>query len=421
MRYKQLTVGVLLASLVLFGSVAGAERVVVDFWFGENVEAYIDTMQQIVERFNAEHPSVYVDMSLHGTIQGDKLDQLKVSIAGGVPPDLAYLDGTAILELGLGSGMFIPLNELLDDEVIGSFNYLPVPTDEFQYEGIWYGLPFRTDSRGLYLNEDHFHQAGLDPRAPFATLADVDEAAEKLTVRDGEGNVVRLGWAPNGNNNGGELPWLWLFGGKLYDWETHRPALVGDANNIKALEWMLHYADRYGASAATGQGRFLAGTSSMLVNSTTRLTQYGELAPELNWWVAQIPPVEEGGEVIVLSTVLGVAVPLGAKHAEAAAEFILYLNRPEVQEFWYENTRSVPAHFDAFRAVLSAMDDQRELNMVMLLPQAKGYPPLFAYFTRPIFQSQVAAMRRREITPEQVLENTQRTAWPRYEEVFPGR
>lgn len=420
MGLKFVRIAAVLVMLVLAGITAGAEKVVVDFWFGENVEAYIDTMQQIVERFNAEHPSVHVDMSLHGTIQGDKLEQLKVSIAGGVPPDLAYLDGTAILELGLGNSMFIPLNDLLDAEVIESFNYLPVPTNEFQYDGIWYGLPFRTDSRGMYLNEDHFNEAGLDPRAGFATLAAVDAAADKLTMRDGEGNIVRLGWAPNGNNNGGELPWLWLFGGKLYDWETHRPALAGDPNNIRALEWMLQYADRYGASAATSQARFLQGTSSMVVNSTTRLTQYGELAPELNWWVAQIPPVEEGGEITVLSTVLGVAVPFGAQNAEAAAEFILYLNRPEVQEFWYENTRSVPAHFDAFRAVLGTMQDQRELNMVMLLPQAKGYPPLFAYFTRPIFQSQVAAMRRREITPEQALENTQRTAWPRYEEVFPG-
>lgn len=158
----------------------------------------------------------------------------------------------------------------------------------------------------------------------------------------------------------------------------------------------------------------------MLVNSTTRLTQYDELAPELNWWVASVPP-PEGGEVSVLSTVLGVAVPLGAKNPEAGAEFILYLNRPEVQEFWYENTRSVPAQFDAFRNVVGTMEDQRELNMVTLLPYAKGYPPLFAYYTRPIYQSQLSAMRRRQITPEQALENTQLAAWPRYEEVFPTK
>lgn len=419
MRLKQRPLCLLLFCLLLITTVAQAEKVTVEFWFGENVESYIETMERIVDQFNATHPDIHVNMSQHGTIQGAKLDQLKVSIAGGVPPDLAYLDGTAILELGLGSDMFIPLNNLVDPSVLESLNYLPVPTQEFQYDGIWYGLPFRTDSRGLYVNEDHFAEAGIDPHAEFADLSELDAAASKLTIRDSEGNIERLGFVPRGNNFGGETPWLWIFGGEMYDWDHHRPKLTDNPNNIRALEWILEYADRYGPTTSTGQTPFLAGRASAIINSTTRLRQYDELAPELNWWVLEIP-APEGGLKTTLSTVLGVAIPLGAANPEAAMEFILYLAQQETQVYWYQHTQSLPAHFDAFLEVWQDMKDPRERNMVTLLPDAKGYPPLFAYFTRPIFQTQVDAMRRRDITPAQALENTERSAWPRYVEVFGG-
>lgn len=413
------TVFALSLMLMLMALPAYAEKVVVDFWFGENVESYIETMQKIVDQFNATHPTVEVYLNLQGTVQRDKLEQLKVSIAGGVPPDLVYMDGTAIFELALGSGMFLPLNDFLDEEFFESLDYLPVPLNEFTYKGVWYGLPFRTDSRGMYINIDHFHQAGLDPYKGFANMDELDQAAARLTVWDNEGNVQRVGFVPRGNNFGGETPWLWIFGGELYDWERHVPALTGNRNNVRALEWILDYADRYGATTSTGQTRFLAGTASITINSTTRLQQYPELAPELNWWVVQIP-APEGGIQTTLSTVLGVAIPLGAEHPEAAVEFIKYLAQPEVQVFWYQHTQSLPARFDAFREVWTMMDDPRERNMVVLLPQAKGYPPLYAYYTRPIFEQQVQAMRRREITPEQALENIERIATPRYIEIFGG-
>src|SRR5690554_1417803 len=95
LRRMRLRVSVLLVTLLMLASLqVAAEKVTVEFWFGESPEKYIQTMQQIVDRFNADHPGIEVVMSLHSDIQGAKLEQLKVMIAGGVPPDIAYLDGT---------------------------------------------------------------------------------------------------------------------------------------------------------------------------------------------------------------------------------------------------------------------------------------------------------------------------------------
>lgn len=391
----------------------------IDFWFGETTESYINTMQAIIERFEAEHPEIKVNFEQHGTIQGAKLEQLKVAVAGGVPPDVAYLDDTAIFELGYGSGMFIPLNDLLDPADIAAFDFLPVPTQALYYDDVWYGLPFRTDSRGIYVNEDLFDEAGLDSRAGFASLDDMDDAAAKLTLRDGDGNIQRLGFAPYGNNFGGEIAWLWVFGGTMYDWERHRPTLVEYPQNLAAMEWILSYAERYGPGASTAVANWYGGTVAMRIDSTTRLRHYAEEAPHLNWWVAQIPHPPEG-RLTTLSTVLALGIPMGAAHPEEAATFVNFLADPEIQTFWYLNTQSLPARRDALMDILQAMSDPRERTMVELLPVAEGYPPLFAYGLRPEFQTQLIRMRQKDITPMQALENTQRIMWPRFQEVFGG-
>lgn len=408
-----------LVLLLTLGVGAGAQVTTIDFWFGETTESYIRTMQAIVDRFEAENPTIKVNFEQHGTIQGAKLEQLKVAIAGGVPPDIAYLDDTAIFELGYGAGMFIPLNDLLSPEDIATFDYLPVPTQSLYYNDVWYGLPFRTDSRGIYINEDLFGEAGLDPRVGFATLNDLDDAAAKLTLRDASGNISRLGFAPYGNNFGGEIAWLWLFGGTMYDWEKHRPTLVEHPENLAAMEWIQGYADRYGPTASTNVTNWYGGTVSMRIDSTTRLRHYAEEAPHLNWWVSQIP-APPGGRKTTLSTVLALGIPRGAAYPEAAAQFVKFLSDPEIQIFWYQNTQSLPARRDALMDVLRDISDPRERLMVEMLPEAEGYPPLFAYGLRPEFQLQANRMRQRQITPLQALENTQRIMWPLFQEVFGG-
>lgn len=409
----------LLVLLLTCTALPVAAKTTVDFWFGESPEAYIQTMEKIIEQFHAEYPDIEIVMSQHGDIQGTKLEQLKVTIAAGVPPDIAYLDGTAILELGMGNGMFIPINELVSQDVIDSLNYLPVPTQDFSYKGTWYGLPFRTDSRGMFVNEDHFNEAGVDPRHGFADLAELDATAAKLTLRDGDGNIMRLGFAPRSNNFGREMPWLWVFGGEMFDWETMRPTLTEYPQNVDALNWMWDYADRYGPLASSDTTAFMDQRSSMHINSTTRLQGYAEQRPNLNWWVVDIPH-PEGGVKTTLSTVLGPAIPRGAENPEAAVQFILFLARPETQIFWYENTQSLPTNYDAFFEILRSMEDPRERTMVELLPVAHGYPPLFAYFVAPEFLRQTDLMRQRQITPEQALETTQRIVWSRFVEVFGG-
>lgn len=78
-------------------------------------------------------------------------------------------------------------------------------------------MHFRTDVRGMYLNEDLFDEAGADSRVGPRDIAELDLMAAKLTKRNAEGVIAQLGFAPRGNNFAGEIGWLWVFGGSLYD------------------------------------------------------------------------------------------------------------------------------------------------------------------------------------------------------------
>jgi sn-glycerol 3-phosphate transport system substrate-binding protein len=62
-----------------------------------------------------------------------------------------------------------------------------------QTGGETWGVPFQRSTIVLYWNKDAFREAGLDPEKAPATWAEQASFAEKLTKRDGSGNVSQWG------------------------------------------------------------------------------------------------------------------------------------------------------------------------------------------------------------------------------------
>jgi multiple sugar transport system substrate-binding protein len=86
----------------------------------------------------------------------------------------------------------------------------------------WYGIPVSADfGMMLYYNTDMFKEAGLDPAKPPKTLAELEDYAKKLTVRDASGKITRSGFsvrysgAPTGIADKA-LPFIHAFGGRVY-------------------------------------------------------------------------------------------------------------------------------------------------------------------------------------------------------------
>ncbi len=63
----------------------------------------------------------------------------------------------------------------------------------YQYEGELIGMPLNASSMLMYYNKDAAREAGLDPDAPPATIAELAEWTDKLTVRNDDGSIARYG------------------------------------------------------------------------------------------------------------------------------------------------------------------------------------------------------------------------------------
>jgi ABC-type glycerol-3-phosphate transport system substrate-binding protein len=400
----------------------GAERVVrLEYWFGGLPGSQTEAMSEIISLFEAENPNVKVDMVLKGIPEKYEPEALPLAIAGGVPCDVAYLSGPQVFEWSLKGGFLVPLNGLLQASRIQQFenNCLPGPRSLFSRKGIWYGAPFRTDTRGMYMNVDLLEGAGFGSTIGPKDIAELDRYAAKLTRWSADGKVEILGFAPNGNNAMDELIWLWAFGGEFLDEETGKLMFAGKAAHLDALTWIQGYANQYGARARATLANFMNGSAAMHINSTTRLSVLPEQAPELNWYTSHIPvmpqanPVSYGG-------VLGLAIPVGARYPNEAARFVAFLARPDIQVRWYRLTQTLPTRVEAFKQILPLISDHRERILVEQLPVTRVAPPLYPQLKQ-VWEGNLNKLRLSEISPQVFLEDLQRKMEPAYREIFTGR
>src|SRR5438105_27030 len=96
---------------------------------------------------------------------------------------LIYEDGVAQLDdFGLAAS---------DKKWLDSF--FPAFMANSQTGGKTWGIPFQRSTIVLYWNKEAFREAGLDPEQPPVDWAQQAAFAEKLTKRDGSGNVTQWG------------------------------------------------------------------------------------------------------------------------------------------------------------------------------------------------------------------------------------
>jgi sn-glycerol 3-phosphate transport system substrate-binding protein len=400
------------ALLLVLNTAVVAGPVQVEFWFGEAPKAYVDSMTGIVEQFNAAHPDIHVNLILKGHATYPYVDAMKVAVVGGSSPDLVYHNYYTVKDMSLEGDWFIPLNDLLHPKEIEALDdaYLPGPRDSMKIGSIWYGLPWRTCVRGLLVNIDMFEQAGMDPSKPPRYIDELDAAAQKLAVRDESGEIIKVGFVPTGNNLSRGLPWLWAFGGEFYDYDNFTPALTGAyrERNLEALAWMKSYADHYG-TRPSGSSWFRQEKVAMCIDSTTSLANLADTHPELRV-AAGVIPTKPDAKLFSTTFPLGPAIPVGARNAKAAVEFIKYLSDPDVQVKWFDETRSIPTTISAFRRIQPRAKDPRERFLIQqMLPAARIMPP-FSTDILNIFEPIFNAMRAGRATPLEVLEETQRLA-----------
>lgn len=228
--HRRLTIALSAAALIAVagagcGKGSGGKTAVVFWQFSP-----LATIQPILDRYRAENPGV--DLQVEQLTWQSGREKIVAAIAAGRPPDLCELGSTFLPGLVADSTM-VDLTDSTAD-----LRAALVGWDGVSYRGRAYAVPWMLGTRALYIHEELFRRAGLDPAKPPATWAELLDASRRITqkVPDAKGFGM----------NAGEreilfkkvMPFVWGNGGNILD-STLTRSVINSPQNLEALRFYL--------------------------------------------------------------------------------------------------------------------------------------------------------------------------------------
>lgn len=289
-----------IAGFCLAGGIATARAapVTLEFWTIDRLEPGQQSFVLAAE-FEKKNPDVHIHLK-HVDFADISNDTIR-AIASGSGPDLATIDNPEVA-LFASHGGFLDLSPLIaKSNVIDPKRFFPGPLASVSWKRDIYALPRGSNTLALYLDDDLFKAAGLDPSHPPATWGELHADAAKLT-NTGRG-VYGLAFSAIGNEEGTFqfLPWVQSAGGDY-------SRLNGPAGVAALTEWQslidlkLASHDTLVRTQSDSFQTFVNGNAAMAISGPWELPGLSKGAKFA--WSTALLPVEK----------------LGAPHASALGE-----------------------------------------------------------------------------------------------------
>ncbi|MFZ5912194.1 MAG: extracellular solute-binding protein [Chloroflexota bacterium] len=307
-----------------------------------------DNPQQIQELFDKYTAETGIKVEVTAPVEPDKI---LPALTGSEPPDVLVLSGGDLVKSYAKEGLVVELSDIIKSGGIDLGDFFEAPLDQCKYGEQILCLPWGTDMYALFWNKDMFEAAGLDPETPPATMEELVEFADKLTVRDADGNLTQIGFLPDQGWDHSDL-YVRMFGGFWYS-EDGKQLTANSQPMIDSLLWQQQFYTKYNADdvLAFSSGWADAYMSADYPFYTGKLAMYvdGEwmtgpnfisaFKPEASYGVAPFPPPadhpERANTAVVQGTV--VVIPAGAKNMDASAKLLAWMMSPAIvaEEFCF--------------------------------------------------------------------------------------
>ena len=341
---KHILAGLLLA----FGlaAPAAAQNVEIEYW-QYTFETRVRAMDELIQKFQAANPTIKVK-HVHFPY-ADYRTKVSAAMAANQGPDVVQL-------------FYGWLNDFTAAKILQ-----PLPADAFpaakvdaeffpmvqtmKRNGAYMALPTAVRSLSVFYNTRLMEEAGLDPKNPPKTLDEMLAAAQKMTKKDGAGNIIQVGI---GADMGAQDQHWWRevlvrqFGGTPYSADNKTVTYTSEAG-IKA--WTF-YTDLFtkGVSARgfmdEPQAAFRAGKVGVMVDGNFRIGAL-ERTRGLSWIVTPMPTHNGIKSNYGSYWVNGITAQAQGEKLKAAAKFLEFVTTNDAMQLWLKVTGELPARVAA--------------------------------------------------------------------------
>ena len=390
---------------------APSGRQLVQYW---SIVGFKEVMPYYATRFNELQDTIALRTTLIPWQEHEK--KILTAVCSGDPPDVVN-QMTPVAKWAARLAL-TPLDDYIRRDGFDTTQFFPALWQEMKWHGKTYALPLSSGSYAFFFNRELFRRAGLDPDKPPRTWDEVAAHTEKLTQRDERGRITRIGYIPNYGNLQASVVMAWELGATFVSADGRRVELE-DPRVVAGLRAMEEFYRRYpldevaaflGTLGLGEQHGFLADKIAMMILDSSFPDQIRRYRPGMDYGIAEIPSFE-GRPTASQAGSWWVAIPRGAKHPEAAWQFMKYSCSTEAQLEEIEHTEEslFPSNRRAAYDVRFMNSPQREVFVRMM---EFGHTPSIVPLAHDVFWREFFGAQERVIhglqTPEEALAQAQR-------------
>ena len=285
----------------------------------------------LAKEFHQIHPNISIKFQ---AVPADSAQtKLTTQIAGGNPPDVAYVDDGTV-------GAFAPRGAILNLEDYMSkskatpkSDYVPAFAKMVSYQGQMFGLPIDGESTALFYRTDEFKKAGIS--SPPKTWAELAADAKKLTIPSEKQYGYAL-FATTGETSYYWYPFLYQAGGTQTTPDDKQAAFASPAG-LKAGEFYVSLRkysspDLWGSDSWTSRVTFATGKSAMYMAGAWFAGEMENTFKKTikdNWAVAPLPTESAGSPCATTIAGDALVIPSASKNQDAAWKWMEFLSAPQ--------------------------------------------------------------------------------------------
>lgn len=176
-----------------------------------------------------------IETEITTTTWSDYWTMLSAAAQGGELPDVFWMHANESVRY-MSNDMLLDLtDQIAASELINTENYPEDIWSLYTYEDKNYAVPKDVDTIALWYNKTMFDEAGLDYPTADWTWEDLIDAAQKLTIKDGD-EVVQYGYANSCDDfQGGYANWIYSYGGSMINYDPLSSGFDSE-ETIEAME-----------------------------------------------------------------------------------------------------------------------------------------------------------------------------------------